>query len=184
MIMSYKKAIIDFLSEPRNMAFLLEIETLIPEARNHKYAKCFERFQKDFLIPKIWTNYSYEITDNTLILINEDFKGENYLRIHVHVGERDTNNWYGIYGNQETLSQPIREFQELRELLKSEGVIKRDKLTLAYEYFPTNRTKLLTLPNEAIDDFLMEWSEIFWNFANNIKNAVEASNDIILKNMT
>lgn len=183
--MSYKKAIIEFLSEPENMTFLLDIEPLIPEVRNHKYEKCFEKFLKDYLLPlpEIWINYSYEITNNTFFLINGDFKGENYFRLHVHVGDRDKNNWYGIYGSEETLGRPIPEFEKLRELLKSEGVIKRDKYVLAYEYFPRNRKELLTIPNEAIDDFLMEWSEIFWNFAGNIKSAVEASNEILSKNM-
>ena len=181
--MSYRQPIIEFLAEPENMGFLLDIEPLIPKVKEYKYFKSFEDFQRNYLIPEIWPKYSYELKDNTFILETEKFKGDDFFKIHVHVGEKDKNNWYGIYGG-EIFNRPNLEFQKLKDILENQGVNKRDKWVPAFQYFSRNRMELLTLPNEALDDFLMEWSEIFWNFANNVKSAVEASNEIILQNMT
>ncbi len=49
----------------------------------------------------------------------------------------------------------------------------------AWQYLPTNREDLLRLDKEKIDDFLTDWSDTFWDFANNIRSAVEEANEII-----
>ena len=179
--MSHKDPMIEFLTQPDNMRFLLEIEPLIKETINYKYKKQYEMFLQEYLYPDIWTSYLSNLDNNTLILIRETFqeKEKGYFKIHVHVGQRDINNWYGIYGEEEKLNQPIHEFQVLKELLKKQGVTKKDGETLAYEYFLTDRKNLLVLPEKEIAGFLKEWSDIFWNFAENIKSAVEAANEII-----
>lgn len=189
--MSHKDPMIEFLAQPDNMRFLLEIEPLIKKTMNYKYEKCFKIFLKEYLspkTPKILPGYSEKFSDNTLIFISETFKEEklNYFNIHVHLGQRDKNNWYGIYGNEDRLyNQTKSEFQKLKDLLKKHGVNRKDKWVPAFQFFPRNREELLTLPDEAIDDILKEWSNIFWDFANNIKSAIEAANEVIRsQNMT
>jgi len=178
--MSYKDKIIEFLTLPENMSFLLEIKPLIEKAMNVKYKKCYDKFLKEYLLPLIWSNYSTKIVDDTLVLENDNFKGDEYFRIHIHVGQRAYNNWYGLYGNETLLANQSRpQFQKLSKLLKELEVTRRDKWTLAWKFLPRNREELLTLEKEEIDDLLIEWRNIFWEFAENIKNAVEAANEVI-----
>ena len=49
--MDYREKLIEFLSEPENMKFLLEIEPLITQTKEYKYMKCYNTFIEKFIKP-------------------------------------------------------------------------------------------------------------------------------------
>ena len=179
--MNYQEKLIEFLAQAENISFLLDIVPLIPKVKDYKYKKCYEEFANKYIYPKVWSGYStIPDDDDNILFINDSYQGNDYFHIHVNVGQNGKTNWYGILGNENIFNLPSPELQDLRRILEEEKVIKEDRHYVAYKYLPRNREELLRLPfDKSMEDFFDYWADIFWAFAENVKNAIEVANGAI-----
>ena len=176
--MDHKEKLLEFLIEPENMQFLLEIEPLIPEAKDYKYKVCFDLFMEKFIRPRLWPGYRVDIADTEVTLVEDAGSSAALLHIAVDISQNDRNNWYGVIGSSD-LDQH-REVQHLHRVLEERVLQSRWKHWLAFTYFARNRSELMHIPlGQPCEDFLEQWAEDFWSFAAEIRTEIESVNTVL-----
>ena len=173
--MDYREKLIEFLSEPENMKFLLEIEQRIPEVKEYYYRAHFDAFMQEFIIPKAWEGYKTDVSGDDFKLVEKNGSSATLLCIAIYIGTREENNYYGVIGPPNFDEQS--EVQELKSILSGKGMKGRWTHWLAWKYFDRNRSELLSLPlGRPSEEFLEQWAQTFWSFANDIRLKLEPVN--------
>ena len=173
--MDYREKLIEFLSEPENMKFLLEIEPHVQEAKKYKYRACFDTFLEKFIIPRIWEGYKDDVTGGDFKIVENIGSPTTLLSISIYIGTEDRNNYYGVIGSPMLDDQSV--VKELKSILSGRGLRVRYAHWLAWKYFDRNRTELLSLSlGQPSEELLEQWAETFWSFANDIRSKIESVN--------
>ena len=172
--------LIDFLSKEENINFLLEIEPLIPKVKGYIFKKILGIFITEYINPKLWPGYETKmINDDYLLIDNKSIDDINtynnlkyfYISIYGGIGEQ---NYYGVIGNPNKFNEHLQSLDNLINKLKTKGMKGSWKHWLDWKYFDKDRKELLLLSNpEEIAEFLKQWAENFWEFANDIKESLK-----------
>jgi len=183
--MDEKNALVEFLSQPDNMRFLLELEhdKLISKAKAYKYERGLDYFVKKYITPSVWPGYTARKVNTELRLINNRYNEERDFYIYVDVNTNSECDvcWYGVNGSLESFNRSdFPEAVEFHNRLTNDGLtIEPNRGYGAYNYFKRERIEFLTIPDDSLDLFFSEWKVTFWEFANNIRNAIEKVNSAL-----
>jgi len=180
------KRLIEFLAQKDNIQFLIEIESLIPKVKEYIYRARFDKFFNDFIIPKIWEGHSYKKVNDDYIIVNDNYgdkfnnhEDDRYFHLSIYGGIAEQN-YYGIIGNPKKFNEQFPKLDNLRNIIKSKEMKGSWKHWLNWKHFDKKREDLLLLSlEEEIEEFFEQWDEVFWGFANYIKNALEETNQSI-----
>ena len=173
--MDYKDKIVEFLSQPENMKFLLEVETLIPKVKNYHHKKCINVFEK-LIKEKIWEDYESNTAHEVLTIFKTGYKNEKYFKLGIYLGQSYQNCFYGIssstaFNTLKPDSDDLESYSSDRKMLQSDP-------WPAYKRFEKNRSELFNFfTPESLEGFFEDWSETFWEFADDVKEHIEKLND-------
>ena len=178
--------LIEFLAQKENIQFLIEVESLIPKVKEYLYRARFGKFFNDFIIPKIWEGYSHKKVNDDYIIVNDnyvdkltDHENDFYFHLSLYGGIAEQN-YYGIIGNPKKFNDHFPELDNLKNILNNKKMGGSWKHWLNWKHFDKKREELLVLSlEEEIDEFFKQWDEVFWEFANYIKKALEETNQAI-----
>jgi hypothetical protein len=178
--------LIEFLAQNDNIQFLIELESLIPRVKEYVYRSRFRKFFNDFIITKIWEGYSHKKINDDYIIVNDnyvdkfiDHENDSFFHLALYGGIAEQN-YFGIIGNPNKFNAHIAELHNLKNVLKNKEMEGSWKHWLNWKHFDKKREELLMLSlEEEIDEFFKQWDEVFWEFANYIKKAVEETNQAI-----
>ena len=176
---TYKDELIEFLGEPENMKFLLEVEPLIPDAKRHKLQKATRQFLNKYIIDNINGNlgddFEIKINGDDCLISNKIHNKEAYC-FAIYLGHGDSNYYFGIIGPANINSIP--ELNNLKEELLTYPMRKPWQHWLTWQYFSRKREELLVLPDSAFDEIFIEWSNSFWDFVAEFSNKIKEINQM------
>jgi hypothetical protein len=176
--------LIEFLAQIDNINFLIDIEKYIPKVKEYFFNKRFDKFV-EIISEDIWPNYNFE-TDDSFLYIYHKKHGEDdffcfFIYLSPFLGSSEANNYFGVYGDEKIVESDIKEVVKLLNFLKAKGM-KKWQYLIAYNFFERPRNHLFHLKNEGeLIDFFKDWSEQFWDFANETKEILEKANEGILR---
>jgi len=173
--MDYKDKIIEFLSHPENMKFLLELETLIPIVKEFHHKKAIDVFER-MIKEKIWDDYKSDTSDENLIIFKSGYKNEKYFKLGIYLGRTYQNCFYGITST--TPFSTLKPDSDDLDSYTSDRKMAQGNPWQTYKFFNKNRSELFNcFTQESLEEFFEDWSETFWEFANHVKQYIENLND-------
>jgi hypothetical protein len=175
--MDSKDKIIEYLSQPENLSFLLEIEELIPKAKTFLFNQGFKLFTNG-IQKKLWDGYKTSTEKDDLIISSAQYKSNSHFNLAVYLGEGDKNNYFGIIGPTDH-DNLIINTNPMQEVLNDFSMNNRWRHWGAWIYFKRNRSEILTLSSDNMGILIDEWIEEFWEFADKIRPEIEILNNTI-----
>jgi hypothetical protein len=172
--MGSKDKIIEYLTQPENLTFLLEIEPLIPKVKTYVFNKGFNLFDVE-IQKKLWAGCKTANERDDFTISSEQYKSNEHFNLAVYLGEGDRNNYYGIIGSADH-DDLIIKTNPMQKIVNDFSMNNRWRHWAVWTYFRGDRREMLK-SSDNMGNLISEWVEEFCEFAEAVRPELDKINN-------